>query len=356
MSKFLPPKEIYNNARDWMATINNDPYFNKILLKSIYPAATFSRQISRPPIKYPKLLEEGYVTVIPYGRVWGRNGAILTPDDSLLWDVSLEFIYPRSNHSIFQRETLPPITDHFHKIADLTHTGSVNYYHWMYETIPRFDLLSKSQIEVGQYIVNYEPERFPYQADSLSELGIKTEQIIKTHHDFHIQAENLVVPSQPSFATKWAYDFLRKTFLNEKTLKSSERKRIYISRKWARKIINEDELMDILNQFGFIKVGLEELSVNEQVQLFASADVIIGAHGAGLVNLTFCRPGTKVLEIFSPRYVTPLYWAISSFGTLDYYSYIAERDPNQSTQYWSGVDDIKINPKKLIQILKSMRI
>jgi capsular polysaccharide biosynthesis protein len=33
----------------------------------------------------------------------------------------------------------------------------------------------------------------------------------------------------------------------------------------------------------------------------------VGAHGAALANLAFCRPGTHVIELFSPLYVNPCY-------------------------------------------------
>ena len=35
--------------------------------------------------------------------------------------------------------------------------------------------------------------------------------------------------------------------------------------------------------------------------------MVVGAHGAALANLAFCRPGTHVIELFSPRYVNPCY-------------------------------------------------
>ena len=42
-------------------------------------------------------------------------------------------------------------------------------------------------------------------------------------------------------------------------------------------------------------------------------------HGAGLTNLVWCAPHTKVLEIFSPLYVNLCYWAIASVTQADYY-------------------------------------
>ncbi|WP_052948609.1 glycosyltransferase family 61 protein [Mesobacillus campisalis] len=353
MSKDIcPPKKIYTSTRDWLSTISKEPFFNDTFYKIIYPASPFSMRIKHPPAKYPKFIEGGSVTVIPNGRVWGLNGAIITPDNNLIWDVSLEFVNPQTEHSIFKEQQLPPITNHYKEIADLTHIAGSNYYHWMYEVIPRLYLLNQSNIKINQFILNFDPYDLPFQKETLYLLGIKKDQINMTHRGFHIQAERLVVPSQPSYATKWAYDFLRKTFLNEAHMKRHGRTKIYISRKNSRKIINEDELFQVLSKYGFIKIELETLPVVEQVQLFSSAEVIIAPHGAGLTNLTFCRPGTKVLEIFSPTYITSLYWVISSFGNLKHEYFIGQGSSGQTA--WNGLDNIKINMSRIMPMLKKM--
>ena len=109
----------------------------------------------------------------------------------------------------------------------------------------------------------------------------------------------------------------------------------------------------------FIKVEAESLSVAEQVQLFSSAEVIIGAHGAGLVNLTFCRPGTIVIEIFSPTYITPLYWAICSFGNLNHHYFIghyAGGNRVQENRGWTGLDNITITPRKFAALIRNMKL
>ena len=106
----------------------------------------------------------------------------------------------------------------------------MNYYHWMYEVIPRIHLLQQSGLNVDQFIVNIDPEHseHPYQSETLNQLGLKKEELLITNSNFHVQAENLILPSQPRFPTKWAYDFLRKTFLKDTTLKPFNKQRIYI--------------------------------------------------------------------------------------------------------------------------------
>ncbi|PGY09710.1 DUF563 domain-containing protein [Bacillus sp. AFS031507] len=360
MNHILPPIGIFHSIKDWIAA-KDGSFSNGVDMKKIYPETPVSSSIDRrppcPPSWYPGEFAGGDVAVIPNARIWGANGAIITPDNHLIWDVSVERVHIiPENHSIFQEKALPEAA-YIKKAADLTHVYSGNYYHWMYEVIPRIDLLQQSGLTVDRFIVNPESEQ-PYQPETLHQLGIADDQLIKTHSGFHGQAENLIIPSQPAFPTKWGYDFLRKAFLRDTMLTSSDRKRIFISRKWSRKITNEEQVMKVLTKYGFVKVDLESLSVADQVQLFSSAEVIIAAHGAALTNLTFCQPGTKILEIFTPSYIIPHYWAISSLGNLKYDYFIGQlgRHVSQSENRWTGGDDIIINLPKFKTHLKRMRL
>ena len=44
-------------------------------------------------------------------------------------------------------------------------------------------------------------------------------------------------------------------------------------------------------------VTLENMTIKEQFKTFAEATHILAAHGAGLINLLWCKPDTKVIEI-----------------------------------------------------------
>ena len=59
----------------------------------------------------------------------------------------------------------------------------------------------------------------------------------------------------------------------------------------------------MLKEKGFQKVQLEKLSLQEQAELFYEADIIIGPHGSGFINLMFSTPKTKVLELHHPHYI-----------------------------------------------------
>ena len=83
-------------------------------------------------------------------------------------------------------------------------------------------------------------------------------------------------------------------------------KRLYISRfshsrrgASGRVMANEEELIARLSAIGFEIVEPEKLLVQQQIALFSSAEIVVGPSGAGMFNIVFCQPGTKVIDIES---------------------------------------------------------
>jgi len=74
---------------------------------------------------------------------------------------------------------------------------------------------------------------------------------------------------------------------------------IIINRRNAsqRKVINIDKILKRFSNFNFEVVFLEDLSFQNQIQLFRSSKVIIATHGAGLVNLLYSE-NPIVIEFF----------------------------------------------------------
>jgi capsular polysaccharide biosynthesis protein len=89
-------------------------------------------------------------------------------------------------------------------------------------------------------------------------------------------------------------------------------------------VINESALWAELEPAGFVKVRLEEMTWPEQINAFRHAKVIVAPHGAGLANLAFCRPGTRVIEFFHRAYVSGCYWRLAALQGLDYHAVVPE--------------------------------
>ena len=64
-------------------------------------------------------------------------------------------------------------------------------------------------------------------------------------------------------------------------------------------ISNEEEIKKYLLKNNFAIVKLQDIHFTEQVNLFNNAECIVGLHGGGFANISFCKPGTKIIELKS---------------------------------------------------------
>jgi capsular polysaccharide biosynthesis protein len=96
--------------------------------------------------------------------------------------------------------------------------------------------------------------------------------------------------------------------------------RVYVDRRGTRlrPLLNEDEVIDRLRPAGFVAVRPETLSQADQVRLFRDAEAIVAPHGAGLTNLGYCRPGTRVLELHMDGYVNWCFRRLAAVRGLRY--------------------------------------
>ena len=67
----------------------------------------------------------------------------------------------------------------------------------------------------------------------------------------------------------------------------------------------------------------ENLSVEEQRDEFAEAQLVVAVHGAGLTNTIFCKPGTAVFEILLQHALTaPFFLHLANCLELRFFGYI----------------------------------
>lgn len=146
-------------------------------------------------------------------------------------------------------------------------------------------------------------------------VGVDSRQILPSRKYAHWSAETLLGVSclaTPGAVTREVVDFLR-SLVNDEMKKKDSPRRIYISRNDVRyrRIVNERDLFARLQQYGFKRVTLSHLSFVEQIRLFATAEVVVAPHGAGLANLVFSPPGCQVIELIPKEYINVCFWALS---------------------------------------------
>jgi capsular polysaccharide biosynthesis protein len=88
-------------------------------------------------------------------------------------------------------------------------------------------------------------------------------------------------------------------------------KRLYISRanQKTRRVRNEKEIRPVLDDYGFDIVYPEMWPLSKQIATFAEAEMILGPHGAGLVNIIY-GDDTTLIELFGKR-TNPCFFAIA---------------------------------------------
>lgn len=302
-----------------------------------------------------------FVAQIAGGRVYGE-GAVISPDDHLLADVSRTidagaYIKDPFRHPVFGLDALPPLQEVRGNVAVLSAAGGRGYYHWMFDVLPRLYLLKQAGFypdSIDKFLINNYVSRF--HVESLNILGIPREKVLESHWNPHIRAEHLVVPSlvgDTGHIPAYACEFLRKEFLGMAPAADSP-KRLYFNRGQVthRRVTNEGEIIHLLSTRGFKSIALESQSLPDQVALLANAEAVIVPHGAGLTNTVFCRPGTKVIELLSPNAVNVMYWTLSNQLGLDYYYLLAEgpREPDFVDAYLNN-ENLTINIQDLAAIL-----
>ena len=361
------------SSHDWSVT---QSYLRKDLLRiqvypqetlSLSPAKTVDGNLHYVHKQLQAIAKEAFVVNLPNGRAWsdGSASAIITQHNQLLEDIS-------TGGSRLIAASISP--DSAYKlngnIAFLSSFfGTPNYCHWMFDVLPRIELMRLAGIDlrtIDQFV--FHMIEAPFHWETLNLLGIPKEKIIDTRDHPHIAAENLVVPSifhhPANGGSRWIIDFLRKLILEKANVKIPKFRRIYISRSGASKrlIINDKEVENILNNYGFQSVTMDSMSVVEQAAMLSEAEVVVGVHGAGLTNIVFCSPGTKVVEIFSPLYCTNSYFVMSNQCNLDYFC-LAGEDYDESLKNQPerkipnsthGAKDILINMKSLSNLLDSI--
>jgi len=231
-----------------------------------------------------------------------------------------------------------------------------NYGHWILDTIPKL-IITKKFKDLNSFDAILMPNiKKKFQTDSLEYFNISKNKILDGSEITRLYADKITIPSHPywelnkhQFETVAKVDqdilkSIRKIFLQNSSLNKKKNENIFIDRSDSifnhNKLVNNLEIIDYLKKKEFLIIKLSELSFNEQIKIFNEAKIIIGSHGAGLTNLIFCEPSTKVIEIGNPNFDCDVFRNISNIQNLNY-SFIKAKQAN------SKFGDMKINIEDL---------
>ena len=100
---------------------------------------------------------------------------------------------------------------------------------------------------------------------------------------------------------------LRETFakIREVLTRPVVAERVYLSRarlpELRQRIANEAAVEAAFEQHGFTIVHPQEVSIADQISMYANCRVLAGLSGSALHNVVFCRPKTLLIDIHDTR-------------------------------------------------------
>ena len=294
----------------------------------------------------------------PEYNVYIKNGSVLGPQGWLL-DKNGGFFEElthsdrkghRGGNSLYLRRRFPELEQLSGSFITLCYPYSTNWYHWLIQSIPRLYLVKDLLNSVDGIIV---PSSFYHQRliESLKFFGVSPSKI-HVLGNRHLKVDTLIVPHYfaQSNIPSWLPHYFRESALNQCVEK--KRKRLYISREdvKTRRCTNEADLTISLEKLGFEVLQLSAINFSEQAVLFASAEIVIGSHGAGLSNVAFCPEGSDLVEVFPSKNThSDLFHSIACAAKMNYWRF--EGESNLSSNIHS---DYSVDVEKMLTIVNKI--
>ena len=245
---------------------------------------------------------------------------------------------PYWRHIGFPTSEPPATSVRVPALVSLRDTGDTNYYHFLDDVLGRLELADRIGVPDDlPLLVSAALAERPYFAQALARSArLRARQWLVQPPDTAVEADQVwflkALPHSRRTLSAAAH------LLEAPPADPAADRRVLLVRAASRgrHVRNAAEVEQVCRERGFEVVDADRLALDEQVALFGSARYVVGAHGAGLVNLLWRRGAPcSLLELFPPDASPAHYhWLCASFG----YGYDALRGTAGSTAEGFDVD------------------
>ena len=207
-----------------------------------------------------------------------------------------------------------------------------NYYHWVVEVLAQLQFVAELPAQYADYpiLISGNSQKIPSIKAMIDGLGI-TRPFIYLQTQLNYRVDDLLwidAPNNmiPNFKASHGYhtidNFGRREsveYLRENALSlvagidmTGLPKRVFLARKGFLRRFNQQDVIELLEPYGFTCVYMEDLDVHQQVAIMANAEVVVGPTGAAWTNIMFASTGTQALC-----------WMAEEYGDLSCFSNLA---------------------------------
>ena len=241
------------------------------------------------------------------------------------------------------------------KVIIVHDRNSEGYFHWVNDILPKLLIIEENKkLSNSTIVLPYKLKKFIIESLKYFSLNYffmnKNEIVIAKNCKYISDVSNSGNP-RPKVINQ-----LRKKFRKLKLKNKNNHKKIYISRRFSRrKLNNEKKIEDFLKNKNFKIIYMENQSFINQVKICANAEIIIGPYGAGLINCIWQKKGSKILEIRpnNDNNANCFFAAANALG-LKYYYVLSNKEnlikSTKTSDYFLNLKNLK---KCLIKIEKN---
>jgi hypothetical protein len=227
------------------------------------------------------------------------------------------WLYILKQYTLVKRCYLPT---HITYVLLFDFWSAANYYHWLVDSLPRLFGVKDLVAQPGFSLLL--PANCPdFILRCLAHFEINEITFLKKNEYYSVDKLLLPYYLAGSGHIHPPRVFEVKQFFASKIPLEDKQDRIYVSRarQKARKVINEDEIIAVLNEFDFKIIYFEDYNFEEQLKIAGKASVMISSHGANLTNSLFMPENACVLELIRKDNPNFCYWALANASRINYY-------------------------------------
>lgn len=270
--------------------------------------------------------------------VRGRSN-ILTTADAIVRhdlydprpDILPEDFYDRLKPSADQTEATwiaayPLEVDYLPEAAAFTDASAFNYAHWMTEVLPRLVAFVRHAGRGGVPLIIDDDLHPNLMASIPLAVGPDVKlHLLRPEASVRVGVLHNVSPSgyvpfslRPRSEVPSAHGVFSPSAMGEMIGRLRDgvpgpaagdpRPKLFVRRRTkVRRLENEEEIEAALIARGFVAVAPETLTLPEQIAMFSNAAMVVGATGAAITNVMFCRPDCPMV-VLMPRFRQTGYW------------------------------------------------
>lgn len=291
------------------------------------------------------------------------NGAVLTKSRKII----SESLYPQMdlitkaggffNKSFLRRKYYGQPVEKIQGYCSIYQGLPNGYYHKFIDLIPRCYLLNHpGYAELDEIKLLYSEPLSEAEKIIIPKIIPNNVKLTCLQPKGLYQIDKLIFPT---FLTQFGAGYLPKPYIEKVRSEllpkrpSKKNNRIYVSRAKSasslkkRHILNEEELFAALDKFGFVRYQLEELSLENKIELFYDAEIVVGAYGGGLTHVIFSE-NVKILELQIMEKMQTYYYYLSKSLGHDFRWVCSNKSNNR--------ENFAVNISKILSVLNDWNL